>query len=78
MIFDIPTFEDMKAGLDASQSRKVLSITNREEAIKVAVTIAQSGDIILLAGKGHEKYQVIKGENLPFDEKEIVMKFLMN
>lgn len=70
--------EDMKAGLDASQSRKVLSITNREEAIKVAVTIAQSGDIILLAGKGHEKYQVIKGENLPFDEKEIVMKFLMN
>lgn len=70
--------EDMKAGLDASQLRKVLSITKREEAIKTAVTIAQSGDIILLAGKGHEKYQVIKGENLPFDEKEIVKQFLMN
>ena len=70
--------DDMKAGLDATQSRKVLSITKREEAIKTAITIAQSGDIILLAGKGHEKYQVIKGKNLPFDEKEIVKQLLTN
>lgn len=70
--------EDMKAGLNATQIRKVLSITKREEAIKTAITIAQSGDIVLLAGKGHEKYQVIKGENLPFDEKEIVKQYLMN
>ncbi len=70
--------EDMKAGLDATQTRKVLSITKREEAIKTAITLAQSGDIILLAGKGHEKYQVIKGENLPFDEKAIVKELLMN
>ncbi len=70
--------EEMKAGLDASKMRKVLCITKREEAIKTAITIAQSGDIILLAGKGHEKYQVIKGENLPFDEKAIVKELLMN
>ena len=70
--------EDMKAGLDAMQKRKVLSITKREEAIKTALTLATSGDIVLLAGKGHEKYQVIKGQNLPFDEKEIVNQTLMN
>lgn len=70
--------EDMKMGLDVVQMRKVMSITNRKEAIKVALSIARSGDIILLAGKGHEKYQVIKGKNLPFDEKEIVKNALMN
>ncbi len=70
--------EDMKAGLDAVQIRKVLSITKREEAIKTALILATSGDIVLLAGKGHEKYQVIKGQNLPFDEKEIVNQILMN
>jgi UDP-N-acetylmuramoyl-L-alanyl-D-glutamate--2,6-diaminopimelate ligase len=70
--------EDMKVGLNATQTRKVLSITKREEAIKTALTLATSDDIVLLAGKGHEKYQVIKGENLPFDEKQIVNQILMN
>lgn len=69
--------EDMKAGLDVLQIRKAMSITNREEAIKVALTIANAGDIVLIAGKGHEKYQIIKGKSLPFDEKEIVKKILM-
>lgn len=70
--------DDMKAGLDAVQLRKALSITNRREAIKTALTFAKEGDIILVAGKGHEKYQIIKGEKLPFDEKEIVKQLLMN
>ncbi|PKP33817.1 MAG: UDP-N-acetylmuramoyl-L-alanyl-D-glutamate--2,6-diaminopimelate ligase [Bacteroidetes bacterium HGW-Bacteroidetes-17] len=70
--------DDMKAGLDAVQLRKALSITNRREAIKTALTFAKDGDIILVAGKGHEKYQIIKGEKLPFDEKEIVKQLLMN
>jgi len=70
--------EDMKAGLDSVQLRKALSITNRREAIKTAIAFAKDGDIILLAGKGHEKYQIIKGEKLPFDEKEIVKQLLMN
>lgn len=70
--------DDMKAGLDAVQLRKALSITNRKEAIKTALTFAKDGDIILVAGKGHEKYQIIKGEKLPFDEKEIVKQLLMN
>lgn len=68
--------EDMKAGLDHTEKRKVLSITNRVEAIKTAASLAQTGDIILLAGKGHEKYQVIKGKVLPLDEKQIINEIL--
>ncbi len=68
--------EDMKAGLDPTEKRKVISITNRIEAIKTAAAIAQKGDIILLAGKGHEKYQVVKGEILHLDEKEIIKEVL--
>ena len=60
----------MKAGIDAADSRKVLSITNRHEAIRTAVALAQRGDIILLAGKGHENYQEIKGIKNHFDDKE--------
>lgn len=69
--------EDMKAGLDPTEKRKVLSITNRIEAIKTAVALAQKGDIILLAGKGHEKYQVLaKGKIIKLDEKEIINEVL--
>lgn len=50
----------------------VLSISDRKEAIKTAVSLAQSGDIILLAGKGHEKYQEIKGVKHPFDDKQVL------
>lgn len=64
--------EDMSAGLDPVQVRKVLRITDRKEAIRTACSLAGSGDIILIAGKGHEKYQEIKGEKFPFDDVQIV------
>lgn len=62
--------EDMKAGLNPVTKTKSLSITDRREAIKTACALAQAGDIILLAGKGHEKYQDINGVKHPFDDKE--------
>ena len=64
----------MKVGVDAADSRKVLSITNRREAIRTAVALAQRGDIILLAGKGHENYQEINGIKNHFDDKEELSK----
>ena len=64
----------MKAGIDATDSRKVLSITNRREAIRTAVALAKRGDIILLAGKGHENYQEINGIKNHFDDKEELSK----
>jgi UDP-N-acetylmuramoyl-L-alanyl-D-glutamate--2,6-diaminopimelate ligase len=64
--------EEMMAGVDIVSKRKVLSILNRKEAIKTACALAKPGSIILLAGKGHEKYQEIKGVKYPFDDKEIV------
>ena len=63
---------EMEAGLTAPQKRKSLRITDRKEAIKVACTLAQPGDIILVAGKGHETYQEIKGVKHHFDDKEIL------
>ncbi len=63
--------EDMQQGVAAEYYNKVLSITNRKEAIKTAGMMAQEGDIILIAGKGHENYQEINGERFPFDDKEI-------
>jgi UDP-N-acetylmuramoyl-L-alanyl-D-glutamate--2,6-diaminopimelate ligase len=63
---------EMKLGLDPVLVRKALAITDRREAIKLACTLAQPGDIILIAGKGHEKYQEIKGEKFPFDDFQIV------
>ncbi len=69
--------EDMKTGLDIIEKKKVLSITNRVEAIKTALALAKKGDIILIAGKGHEKYQVLKGGKIiPLDEKQIVREIL--
>lgn len=67
---------DMEAGVPASLSKKYLSITNRKDAIKTACGMAQKGDIILLAGKGHEKYQEVNGVKNPFDDKEILTHFL--
>jgi UDP-N-acetylmuramoyl-L-alanyl-D-glutamate--2,6-diaminopimelate ligase len=62
--------KDMETGVDASNQRKTISIVDRREAIKTAVHLAQPGDIILLAGKGHEKYQDVKGVKSHFDDKE--------
>ena len=63
---------DMETGLNATQKRRSLRITDRKEAIKVACTLAQPGDIILVAGKGHETYQEIKGVKHHFDDREIL------
>lgn len=60
----------MKEGLSDNDMRKTLSITDRREAIRTAVALAKKGDIILLAGKGHEDYQIIKGVKRHFDDKE--------
>ncbi|MDR2287048.1 MAG: UDP-N-acetylmuramoyl-L-alanyl-D-glutamate--2,6-diaminopimelate ligase [Prevotellaceae bacterium] len=65
--------EDMKAGLDSAQLSQTLCIVNRKEAIKTALAIANKGDIILIAGKGHENYQEIEGVKHHFDDKEIVL-----
>jgi UDP-N-acetylmuramoyl-L-alanyl-D-glutamate--2,6-diaminopimelate ligase len=63
---------DMEAGLSSSAKRKSISIADRKEAIKKAVSLANKEDIILLAGKGHEKYQIINGEYLDFDDKAVL------
>lgn len=80
---DNPRFEnaddiidDMKRGLSPVAEKKVLVVQNRREAIKIAVSVAGAGDFILVAGKGHEKYQEIKGVRYPFDDKEILREFL--
>lgn len=64
--------EDMKAGLNSAGKRKTIAIADRKEAIKAAIQFAQTDSIILIAGKGHEKYQEIKGKKYPFDDKEVV------
>lgn len=63
---------DMEEGLPATAKRKVISITDRREAIKTAVSLAREEDIVLIAGKGHEKYQEIKGEKFDFDDKQVL------
>ena len=68
--------EEIKAGMDARGRAKSLFITDREEAIRSAVLTANAGAIILVAGKGHEDYQIINGEKHHFDDREIVRKYL--
>ena len=63
---------EMETGVSPTNQRKVLSIIDRKEAIKTACHIAKPGDIILVAGKGHEKYQEINGERNHFDDKEVL------
>jgi UDP-N-acetylmuramoyl-L-alanyl-D-glutamate--2,6-diaminopimelate ligase len=63
---------DMMAGVPAGMRTKVLAITNRKEAIRTACMMAHQGDIILIAGKGHEDYQEIKGVKYHFDDREII------
>jgi UDP-N-acetylmuramoyl-L-alanyl-D-glutamate--2,6-diaminopimelate ligase len=76
---DNPRSEDPKSiideivnGLDPVDRKKVLVVTDRKEAIHVACSLVQPGDIILIAGKGHEKYQEIQGVKLPFDDFQLV------
>ena len=77
---DNPRFEDpeeilrdMEVGLDSAELKaRAISVTDRRQAIKTAVALAQKGDVILIAGKGHEDYQEIKGVKHHFDDKEVV------
>jgi UDP-N-acetylmuramoyl-L-alanyl-D-glutamate--2,6-diaminopimelate ligase len=62
----------MEAGLSSAARRKYISIADRREAIKTAVSMANAEDIVLIAGKGHEKYQEIKGVKHHFDDKEVL------
>ena len=68
--------EEMKAGVSPADFRKVLAITDRKEAIKTAVALARENDIILVAGKGHETYQEIKGVKHDFDDRKIVAEMI--
>jgi UDP-N-acetylmuramoyl-L-alanyl-D-glutamate--2,6-diaminopimelate ligase len=68
--------EEMKKGIEKAEEKKVLVIEDRKEAIRAACALAGSGDIILVAGKGHETYQEIKGVRYPFDDKEILKEVL--
>ncbi len=67
---------DIEQGVEPQNYKKTLSITDRKQAIKTACQLASPGDIILIAGKGHETYQEIKGERYPFDDYEIVEQTL--
>jgi UDP-N-acetylmuramoyl-L-alanyl-D-glutamate--2,6-diaminopimelate ligase len=66
--------KEMEAGIPVTSRKKCISITDRREAIKTAVTLAQKEDIILVAGKGHEKYQEINGVKKHFDDKEVLIE----
>ncbi|MDR0801640.1 UDP-N-acetylmuramoyl-L-alanyl-D-glutamate--2,6-diaminopimelate ligase [Fluviicola sp.] len=67
--------KQMETGVGAHQTMKVLSILDRDQAIKTAVSLAQPKDIILIAGKGHEKYQEINGVKYPFDDFDVVRNY---
>ncbi|MGN6495403.1 MAG: UDP-N-acetylmuramoyl-L-alanyl-D-glutamate--2,6-diaminopimelate ligase [Agriterribacter sp.] len=69
--------KDMEAGLQPSMRRKYIAIADRKEAIKTAVTLADKEDILLIAGKGHEKYQEIKGVKHPFDDKQVLREMFV-
>lgn len=64
--------DEMKAGVPPHHVRKTLAVTDRKEALKAACGMASPGDIILVAGKGHEKYQEVKGVKHPFDDKQVL------
>ncbi|HUQ66299.1 MAG TPA: UDP-N-acetylmuramoyl-L-alanyl-D-glutamate--2,6-diaminopimelate ligase [Flavitalea sp.] len=66
--------KDMETGLSSAAKRKYISIADRKEAIKTAVSLSKSEDIVLVAGKGHEKYQEIKGVKHPFDDKQVLLE----
>ena len=82
---DNPRFEepqdiinDMLEGLNAQQKKKTINIADRKEAIRTACMMAQKGDVILIAGKGHEDYQEIKGVKHHFDDREVVREIFAN
>ena len=68
----VDILRDMAAGLTEEELRRTLIIEDRASAIKTACTLARQGDVILIAGKGHEDYQIIKGVKYHFDDHEVV------
>ena len=71
----IDILHDMEAGLSEEELKQTLVIEDRETAIKTACTLAQAGDVILVAGKGHEDYQIIKGVKHHFDDHEVIRRY---
>ncbi|MBT8421187.1 MAG: UDP-N-acetylmuramoyl-L-alanyl-D-glutamate--2,6-diaminopimelate ligase, partial [Gammaproteobacteria bacterium] len=69
--------EDMRQGIEAENAEKVMTVIDRKQAIKSALRLAKRGDIVLVAGKGHENYQEVKGVRRHFDDKEVVTEILM-
>ena len=74
----IDILNDMLAGLNDEEKRGTLTIPDREQAIKTACMLAQKSDVVLIAGKGHEDYQIIKGVKHHFDDKEVVRAFFVS
>ena len=72
----IQILNEMREGIDPAKKNKSMVIPDRKEAITTAYNIARKGDMILIAGKGHEKYQEIKGVKYPFDDKEIIAELM--
>lgn len=70
--------DQMRKGVPPHHARKTVAITDRKEAVHAAVNMAQPGDIILIAGKGHEKYQEVKGVKYPFDDKQVLEESLIH
>ncbi len=68
--------QEMQTGIGPSHARKTLVMADREEAIKTACMMAKENDIVLVAGKGHETYQEIKGVKYPFDDREVVTRMI--
>ena len=70
----VDIIKDMETGVSVTTRKKFISIADRREAIKTAVNLSNKKDIVLVAGKGHEKYQEIKGIKYPFDDKAVLME----
>ncbi len=68
--------DEMKEGLSAEEMRRTLCITDRREAIRTAIMMARPGSVVLVAGKGHEPYQEVKGVRHHFDDREEVQEAL--
>ena len=68
----------MQAGINSYQSTKVVKITDRRQAIATACMLAKAGDVVLVAGKGHEDYQEINGVKHHFDDREVIQEIFNN
>ncbi|MEN3046193.1 MAG: UDP-N-acetylmuramoyl-L-alanyl-D-glutamate--2,6-diaminopimelate ligase [Candidatus Hydrothermales bacterium] len=72
----IKIIEDIKSGIPEGELNKVIVISDRKKAIEKGIEIAEEGDLLLVAGKGHEEYMEVKGEKIPFKDKDVVLEIL--